>query len=45
MREKSIRINEAFKHVIIKRSLADCKKRYMTDENIATPEPAMRKAS
>ena len=45
MQEKWIRIDEAFKHAIIKRSLADCRGRYTTDAIIAPPDPAMRKAS
>jgi len=42
MQEKWIRIDEAFKHAIIKRTLADCTTRYVTDTIIAPPDPAMR---
>jgi len=45
MQTKWIRIDEAFKHAIIKRSVADCTKRYVTDVIIALPDPEMRKAS
>jgi len=45
MQEKWIRIDEAFKHAIIKRTVADCTKRYVTDTIIALPDPAMRNAT
>ncbi len=45
LQDKWIRIDEAFKRAIIKRSLSDCTKRYVTDTIIAPPDPAKRKAS
>jgi len=44
MQEKWMRIDEAFKHAIIKRTLADCTKRYATDTIIAPADPALRSA-
>ncbi len=45
MQKKWIRIDEAFKHAIVKRAVTDCTKRYVTDTIIAPPDPAMRKAT
>ena len=45
LQEKWLRIDEAFKPSIVKRSVADCKKRYVTDAIIAPPDPARRNYS
>jgi len=42
MQKKWIRIDDAFEHDIIKRSVADCTKRRATDTIIAPTDPAMR---
>lgn len=38
-RERWLKIDEAFKHAIIKKSVADCTKRYTTDEIVYLPKP------
>lgn len=43
LRERWIKIDNAFKKAILKNSVADCKKRFTTDEIIHVPNPNPRK--
>lgn len=45
MQKKWLRIDEAFKQAICKKSMDDCKGRFATDEIIAVPNPAGRKVA
>jgi len=37
--ERWIRIDQAFKHSLVKKDLSECQKRYFTDEIISAPKP------
>lgn len=42
--KKWLRIDEAFKHAIVKKSPSDCKKRFTMDEIVVVPNTLYRKA-